>query len=78
MAPKKRAPNKRRKKSESTETDEQTKAKNGHEKKETLRKSKVIEKDEIQMPESKVLTKMKSILDSVQKGYSHQAKNIGT
>ena len=28
-------------------------------------------------PESKLLTKMKSVMDSVQKGYTHQAKNIG-
>ena len=59
MAPKRKNPTKRRKKTDSTEAqDEQL-------------------KKEDSKSESRLLSKMKSIMESVQKGYTHQAKNIG-
>ena len=60
MAPKRKQPTKRRKKTASCEA--------------------VVEKqkESTREPDSRLLCKMKIVMDSVQKGYTHQAKNIGT
>ena len=73
------APSKRRKKTDTVKEKDQKEVpeKKITEKREEVRKCKDVEKYESEKPDSKLLSKMKSILDSVQKGYSHQAKNIG-
>ena len=59
MAPKRKQPAKRRRKTDSTEKVQEPPV-----------------KDDTK-PENRLLSKMKNIMDSVQKGYTHQAKNIG-
>ena len=59
MAPKRKQPAKRRRKTDSTEKVQEPPVKDDPK------------------PENRLLSKMKNIMDSVQKGYTHQAKNIG-